>query len=179
VGGGSGIAFGGIGTAGSSGSTVFAFASSGSCSEPGKRYHPLWIPARRRIPISLRWEPPILHHPHQYRSRNRQGARPKPVTQKSEFKICESYSTHFLRGELISSQVGVHMAGAALQRSKNSMPPHATTFRLYRVMRKPDGVRNHFQNPFRPMTKERFQGSLGGGMYPFAYLIECQWAFLC
>jgi hypothetical protein len=64
------------------------------------------------------------------------------------------------------------MAGAALQRSKNSIPPHATTLRPYKVMRKPDGVRNHFQNPFAPMTKDRFQGSFGGGTYPLAYWIH-------
>jgi hypothetical protein len=63
----------------------------------------------------------------------------------------------------MSSQVGVHIAGAALQRSRNSMPPHATTFSPYIVMRKPDGVKNHFQKPFMPMTKERVQGSFGGG----------------
>jgi hypothetical protein len=69
----------------------------------------------------------------------------------------------------MSSQVGVHMAGAALQSKRKSMPPHATTFKPYSVMRKPDGVQNHFQNAFVPITNERFQGSFGGGTYPFAY----------
>lgn len=55
------------------------------------------------------------------------------------------------------------MAGAALQSSRNSIPPHATTLSPYRVMTKPEGVRNHFQNALRPITKERFHGSFGGG----------------
>jgi hypothetical protein len=56
------------------------------------------------------------------------------------------------------------MAGAALQRSKKSMPPQATTFRPYMVMRKPAGVRNHFQNALRPMAVALVQGIFGGGM---------------
>ena len=153
----------GMGTAGSWGLTRAAFASSGKCSEPGSRNHPRCRPASRRIPICFRLEPPILHQPHQYKSLNRQGARPKPVTQKSALRICESYSIHFRRGELISLQSGTHMAGDALQSSRNNIPPHATTLRPYRVMRKPEGVQNHFQDPLRPMTNDRFQGSFGGG----------------
>jgi hypothetical protein len=54
------------------------------------------------------------------------------------------------------------MAGAALQSKRKSMPPHATTLRAYTVMRKPGIVR-------RPIAKDFFHGSLGGGIYPFAY----------
>lgn len=169
VGGGSGMYTAGIGTAGSSGSIVDVPASSGNFSDPGRRNHPLCIPARRRMPICLRWEPPILHQPHQYKSRKRQGARPKPVTQKSALRICESYSIHFLLGELMSLHVGVHIAGEALQRRRKSMPPHATTFNPYSVMRKPEGVMAHFEKPLKPIANERFQGSLGGDTYPFAY----------
>jgi hypothetical protein len=61
------------------------------------------------------------------------------------------------------------MAGAALQSKRKSMPPHATTLRAYTVMRKPGIVRNHFQKPLRPIAKDFFHGSLGGGIYPFAY----------
>lgn len=69
----------------------------------------------------------------------------------------------------MSSQVGVHMAGAALQRSRKSMPPHATTFSPYNVMRKPGMVRNHFQKALSPMAVDVVQGSFGGGWYPLAY----------
>lgn len=163
VGGGSGIALTGIGTAGSSGSTTVASASSGSWSEPGSLNQPRCMPASRRMPISVRFAPPILHHANQYKSRKRHGARPKPVTQKSALRICESYSIHFRRGELMSSQVGVHMAGAALQSRRKSMPPQATTFKPYRVMRKPLGVRNHLQKPRKPIANDCFHGNLGGG----------------
>jgi hypothetical protein len=49
------------------------------------------------------------------------------------------------------------------------MPPHATTLSAYTVMRKPGIVRNHFQKLLRPIAKDCVHGSLGGGMYPFAY----------
>ena len=172
VGGGSGILLAGIGTAGSSELTVVASVSSGSRSEPGSRNHPRCIPASRRMPISFFWEPPNLQCAHQYRSRNLHGARPKPVTQKSALRICESISTQTRRGELMSLQVGVHMAGAALQSSRKSIPPQATTLRPYTVIKNPGMVRNHFQKPFSPMTKDCVHGNLGGGMYPFAYCVQ-------
>ena len=163
VGGGSGMAVTGMGTAGFLGSTTVASASPGNSSEPGSRNHPRCMPASRRMPVTLRFGPLIRHHPHQYRSRNRHGARPKPVTQKRALRICESISIHFRRGELMSLQSGLHMAGAALQRRRNNMPPHATTLRPYNVMKKPTGVRNHFQKLLRPIAKACVHGSLGGG----------------
>jgi len=55
------------------------------------------------------------------------------------------------------------MAGAALQRSKKSIPPQATTLSPYRVIRKPEGVRNHFQNARSPIMVLVDHGSSGGG----------------
>jgi hypothetical protein len=49
------------------------------------------------------------------------------VTQKSALRICESISIQMRRPELMSLQVGLHIAGDALQSSKNSIPPQATT----------------------------------------------------
>lgn len=163
MGGESGIFATGIGTAGSSGFTVLTSAYSGRSSDPGKRNHPRCMPASLLMPICLRVAPPSRQHPNQNKSRNLQGASPKPVTQKSALRICESISTHIRRGDCMSSHVGVHMAGAALQRSRKSMPPQATTFKPYNVIRKPGIVRNHFQKAFSPMTVEVVHGSLGGG----------------
>jgi len=164
VGGGSGILLCGIGTAESSRLTLEASASSGSRSEPGSRNQPRCIPASLLMPVSVRFEPPSLHQPHQYRSLNLHGARPKPVTQKRALRTCESISIHFLRGDWISLQVGLHMAGAALQRSRKSMPPQATTLRPYSVMRNPGMVMTHLEKALRPITVDVFQGTFGGGM---------------
>lgn len=169
VGGGSGIVAMGIGTAGSSELTLAAEAPSGRFSEPGRRNQPRCIPANLLMPVCLRMPLPNRQTVNQYRSRNLHGARPKPVTQKSAFRICESISTHFLLGDSMSSHVGLHIAGAALQSNKKSMPPQATTFKPYKVMTKPMGVRNHFQKAFRAITVDVVHGSFGGGTYPFAY----------
>jgi hypothetical protein len=48
-----------------------------------------------------------------------------------------SEAVHIRRGELMSLQEGVHMAGAALTSNKNNIPPHAIIFSIYTVMRNP------------------------------------------
>lgn len=68
------------------------------------------------------------------------------------------------RGELISLQVGLHMAGEALHRRRKSIPPHATTLRPYTNMAKPRGVIHHLENATKPILKEVLKGSLGGGV---------------
>lgn len=91
-----------------------------------KRNQFLCIPASLRSP-SIR--PCKRYCIKKYSSLNRHGMRPRPVTQKRALRICESISSHIRLGEFMSSQVGWHIAGAALTRSKKSIPPHATTLR--------------------------------------------------
>ena len=113
-------------------------------------YHPAWIVDNLARFPRKRYQP----------SRNRQGSRPIPVTQKRAFSICESISIptisqcphcrspglprlqgrrnrgcdvvelHILRGEYRSLQVGVHIAGAALTSKRNNIPPQATTLSI-------------------------------------------------
>jgi hypothetical protein len=54
------------------------------------------------------------------------------------------------------------MAGAALQRSKNNIPPQATTLRPYIVIKKPEGVIKNFQNAAKPIAAEVVHFCLGG-----------------
>jgi hypothetical protein len=86
--------------------------------------------AKRDIPARLfsRLSPANRQQHHQYRSRSRQGASPNPVTQNSPFRIWEVISIQIRREEYRSVQDGWHMAGAALQISRNSIPPQATMF---------------------------------------------------
>lgn len=75
----------------------------------------------------------------------RQGAKPNPGMQNNALRIWESISIHFCRGESGSLQEGSHMAGAALQRRRKSIPPQAPTLSPYSVIRILSGVLSHCQ----------------------------------
>lgn len=51
----------------------------------------------------------------------------------------------------MSSQVGRHIAGAALQMRRKSMPPQAITLSPYIVVNIPRGVLSQFQKHFNPV----------------------------
>jgi hypothetical protein len=67
-------------------------------------------------------------------------------------------------------QEGSHMAGAALQRRRKSMPPQATTLSPYSVIRIPSGVRSHCQR------SKALRVLLRDGSFPIKSVDEpCGW----
>lgn len=73
-------------------STCCSVVGSSRVSLPGSLNQPRWMPARRRRPAILAARPLFfslqnLYLSSQYRSRNLQGMRPKPVTQNNALRI--------------------------------------------------------------------------------------------
>jgi hypothetical protein len=69
---------------------------------------------------------------------------------------------------LISLQVGLHIAGEALHKRRNNMPPHAITLSPYIVTRKPIGVVKNFQNATKKILVLSPQVCFGGNWYPLS-----------